>query len=82
VSGLVFMFCASELIFGGTEGVESRFHVLRSRTHFRWYRVRRVSFSSFALSDSFSAVLRASDPVFMFFAPGHVFGVRSFFHVL
>jgi hypothetical protein len=85
-SGLVFMFCASGLIFGGTEGVESCFHVLRSRTHFRWYRVRRVSFLSFALPDSFSAVARASDPVFMFFTPGHVFGVTegvtSFFHVL
>jgi ABC-type sulfate transport system permease subunit len=34
-SGLVLMFCAPELVFGGTEGVVSRFHVLRSRTHFR-----------------------------------------------
>jgi hypothetical protein len=34
-SGPVFMFCAPRLIFGGTEGVVSRFHVLRSRTHFR-----------------------------------------------
>jgi hypothetical protein len=29
-SGVVFMFCAPELIFGGTEGVGSSFHVLRS----------------------------------------------------
>jgi hypothetical protein len=34
-SGPVIMFCASELIFGGTEDIGSRFHVLRSRTRFR-----------------------------------------------
>jgi hypothetical protein len=34
VSGPVFKYCALRLIFGGTEGVGSRFHVLRSRTHF------------------------------------------------
>jgi hypothetical protein len=43
-SSSVFMFCASELIFGDTEGVESRFHVLRSQTRFRQCRVRRVPF--------------------------------------
>jgi hypothetical protein len=72
------MFCAPGLIFGGTERVGSRFHVLRSRTHFRRYRGRRVSFSCFALPDSFStetrrrvpfssfpAVLWASCPIFM-----------------
>jgi hypothetical protein len=32
--GPVFKYCALRLIFGGTEGVGSRFHVLRSRTHF------------------------------------------------
>jgi hypothetical protein len=31
----VFMLCASGLVFGGTEGVGSRFHVLRTRTYFR-----------------------------------------------
>jgi hypothetical protein len=31
----VFMFCTSGLIFGGAEGVGSRFHVLRSKTRFR-----------------------------------------------
>jgi hypothetical protein len=36
-SGPVFMFCALGLIFDGTEGVGSRFHVLRSRTRFRRY---------------------------------------------
>jgi hypothetical protein len=76
------MFCKPGFIFGGDEGVRSRFHVLRSQTHFRWYRGRRVSFLSFALPDSFSALPMASDPVFMFFAPGHVFSLRSFFHVL
>jgi hypothetical protein len=33
-SGPVFKFCAPGLICGGTEGVGSRFHVLRARTHF------------------------------------------------
>jgi hypothetical protein len=80
------MFCAPELIFGGTEGVGSRFHVLRSGTHFRQYRGRRVPFSCYALPESFSAVQRASGPIFMFCALGLVFGgtevVESFFHVL
>jgi hypothetical protein len=82
----VFMFSASGHIFGGTEGVGSLFHVLRSRTRFRQYRGRRVPFSRFALPDSFSAVPRASGPFFMFCAPGLVFdgteGVGSLFHVL
>jgi hypothetical protein len=57
------MFSAPELALGGTEGVESRFHVLR-----------RVPFSYFERPDSFSAVPWASDPVFIFFASEHVFG--------
>jgi hypothetical protein len=32
VSGPFFMFCATGLVFGGTEVVESHFHLLRSRT--------------------------------------------------
>jgi hypothetical protein len=86
VSGHIFMFCAPGLVFGGTEGVESRFHVLRSRNRFRRCRGHRVPFSYFALPDSLSAVARASGPVFMFCAPGLVFGgtegVLSLFHVL
>jgi hypothetical protein len=85
-SGAVFMFCAAELVFVGTDGVGSRFHVLRARTHFRRYRRRPVPFLCFALPDSFSAVPRASAPVFMFCAPGHFFcrtnGVGSCLHVL
>jgi hypothetical protein len=85
-SGPVFMFCAPGLIFGGAEDVGSRFHVLRSRTHFRRYRGRRDPFSSFALLDLFSTVPMASGPVFMFCAPGLIFGgtegLRSRFHVL
>jgi hypothetical protein len=73
-SGPVFMFCAPGLIFGGTERVRSHFHVLRSRTRFRRYRGRRVPFSCFARPVSFSAVPRASAPVFMFCTPGLVFG--------
>jgi hypothetical protein len=73
-SGLVFMYYAPGLILDGTEGVGSRFHVLRSQTHFRRYRGRPVPFSCFALLDIFSAVPRASGPVFMFCAPRLVFG--------
>jgi hypothetical protein len=58
---------------GGSEGVGSRFHVLRSRTLFRRYRGRRVPCSCFACLNSFSAVPRASGPVFMFCAPILVF---------
>jgi hypothetical protein len=82
----VFMCCAPGLIFGGIRGVQSRFHVLRARTHIQRYRGRQVPFSCFALLDSFSLVTRASGPVFMFCAPGLVFGgtegVGSRFHVL
>jgi hypothetical protein len=98
-SGPIFMFCTPELVFGcsecvgshfhvfdGAEGVGSRFKVLRSRNHFRRYRGRRVSFSSFGLPDSFSVVPSASGPVFLFCAPVLVFGgaecVGSRFHVL
>jgi hypothetical protein len=85
-SGPVFMFCAPGLVFHGTEGVGSRFQVLRSHTHFRRYREHRVSFSCFARQYSFSAVPRASTLVFMFCAPGLIFGgtegVRSRFQVL
>jgi hypothetical protein len=42
-SGPVFMFCAPGLIFDGTEGVGSSFHVLHSRSHFGQYRGRRES---------------------------------------
>jgi hypothetical protein len=85
-SSLFFMFCASGLVFGGTEGVGFRFHVLRSRTHFQRYRGCGVPFSCFALSDSFSVVPWASGPFLMFCAPGLFFGgtesVGSHFHVL
>jgi hypothetical protein len=80
------MFCATVLIMGGTEGVGSRFNVLCYRTRFRRYRGRQVLFAYFALRDSFSAIPRASGPVFMFCALGLVFedteGVGSSFHVL
>jgi hypothetical protein len=80
----VFMFCAPILNFSDTEGVESRFQVLRARTHFRRNRWRL--FSCFALTDMFLAVWRASGPVFMFYATELIFngtnGVGSRFHVL
>jgi hypothetical protein len=47
------MFCSPGLVFGEIEGVESHFHVLRSRTGFRRYRVGRLPFSCFARPDSF-----------------------------
>jgi hypothetical protein len=85
-SAPIFTFCAYGPISGGTVGVPSRFHVFCSRTCFRRYRGRRVPFSCFALSDSFSAVPWASGPIFVFCAPGLVFGciegVRPPFHVL
>jgi hypothetical protein len=64
----VFMFCAPGLIFDGTEGAGSRFPILRSRIRLGRYRARRVSFSCFALTNTFLAVPRASGPVFMFCA--------------
>jgi hypothetical protein len=73
-SGPVFMFCAPGLFFAGNEAVGSRFHVLRARTRFRPYRGHLVLFSCFARPDSFSRVTRPSGPVFMFSAPGLVFG--------
>jgi hypothetical protein len=69
VSSASVMFCAPRLIFDGTEGVLSRFHVLRALTHFRRFRGRRVPFSCFSGPDSFSAVPTASGPVFLFCAP-------------
>jgi hypothetical protein len=50
-SGPVLMFYAPGLVFGGTKGVGSHFHVLPSQTRFRWCGGRRVQFSCFALPD-------------------------------
>jgi hypothetical protein len=84
--GPVFIFCDSGLIFGGTEGVGSLFHVFRDRTHFVRYRRHWLPFSSFSLPDSFSALPRASNVVFLFCTLGLIFGVSegvgSCFHVL
>jgi hypothetical protein len=74
VSGPILMFCPAGLIFSGTEGVRSLFHVLRFGTNI-----------SAVLSDPFSSELSTSSSVFMFCAPGLVFGytegVRSHFHI-
>jgi hypothetical protein len=70
----IFMFCAPGLVFGGTEVAGSCFHILRSRSRFRRYRGRRVPFSRFAFSSSFSSVPREYGLAFMFCAPGPVFG--------
>jgi hypothetical protein len=70
----VFVFCAPEPVFDGTEGAESRFHVLLSKTHFRRYRERWVPFSTFTLPDPFWAVPRVLGTVLMFFSPGPVLG--------
>jgi hypothetical protein len=80
------MFCAPGHVFGGTEGVGSRFLFLCVRTHFRRYRGRLVPFLCFARPDSLSAVSSASVHVFISCAPGLNFGgtesVGSGFHVL
>jgi hypothetical protein len=76
-AGPILTFCAPRFIFDDTEGVRSCFHVSHSRTRFRRYRERQVPFSCFAISDSFSAVPRASGPVFIFCAPGLIFGVNE-----
>jgi hypothetical protein len=71
------MFCASGLVFGGTEGVGSRFMFCAPGLVFggnegAGYRFHvlcswsRFLLSSFALLDSFSAVSRASTPVLIF----------------
>jgi hypothetical protein len=52
-SGPIFMFCPSELVFGNTDDVSFRFHVLRPQTRFRRYRANQVPFSYFAIPDSF-----------------------------
>jgi hypothetical protein len=71
---------------GGTEGVDVNFHISRLQTRFRRYRGRQVKFSFFALPDSFWALLRASYPDFIFFAPGLMFGgtegTKSHFYIL
>jgi hypothetical protein len=86
VSGPIFMVCAPGHFFCDAECVGSRFLVLRARTHFWRKRGCRVSFSCFALLESFPAVLRASGPVFIFCAPRLVFGdtdgVGSSVHIL
>jgi hypothetical protein len=69
--------CAPGLVFGDAGCLGSRFHVFRAWTHFKRYRGRRVQFTCFALPDSFSSVPRASGPVFIFCAPGLVFGARG-----
>jgi hypothetical protein len=80
------MFCVPVLVFGGTEGVGFRFHVLAARNHFRRYRRRWVPFSCFAHMDTFLVVRRALGLVFMFNALELVFcgfeGVGFRFHVL
>jgi hypothetical protein len=85
VSGPVFIFCAPELVFGGTDSLGSHFHVLRSRNRFQRYRRSWVPFSCFALPDSFSAILWASSPFFLFCTPKLVFdstdSLGSHFHV-
>jgi hypothetical protein len=68
---------ASRTHFGRYRGRRSHFHVLPAQTRFRRYRGHRVPFLCFALADSFSAMPRALGPVFMFSAPGLVFGVTE-----
>jgi hypothetical protein len=62
-SCIIFKFCATGLVFDGTEGVRAHLHVLRYQTLFKRYRGRRCSFPSFALPGTFLAVSRESGPV-------------------
>jgi hypothetical protein len=73
VWGPVFNFNAPGRIFGGTEGIGSRFQVPRSQTHVRLYRGHQVKFSSSTPPNTFSAVLRVSGPTFKFRALGLIF---------
>jgi hypothetical protein len=68
-SGLIFMFYAPRLFFGGTEGADVNIYISRPWTRFRRYRGRRVPFSCFALTESFWALPSASGLIFMFCAP-------------
>jgi hypothetical protein len=85
-SSTIFMYCAPKHVLGGIGSVGSRFHVMRSRSHFWRYKGRRVPFSCFALPDSFSSEPRKSGPVLIFCAPGLIFGgtegAASRLHVL
>jgi hypothetical protein len=85
-SGPAFMFCSLGLFFGGSEGVEARFHVLRYRICFWRCEGRRLLFSCFALPNSFCALPRVSAFIFMFSAPELVFvgtyGIGSCYHFL
>jgi hypothetical protein len=72
----VFRFCAPVLVFSGCEGIMSRFHVLCSRTRFRWYRGRQHPLSCFALTNLFSAVPMVSGPILMFSLPDTFSAVR------
>jgi hypothetical protein len=91
----VFMFCASGLIFGSTEGAQVQFScfalpdsfsTVPRETNFQRYRGRQVQFSCFVLPDPFLVVPSASSLIFMICAPGLIFGgtdgIGSSFHVL
>jgi hypothetical protein len=69
----VFMFCASVLIFSGTDDAQSSFHVLPPGLIFGGTKDIGVSFLCFAIPDSFWAVPRASGSVFIFCAFGLIF---------
>jgi hypothetical protein len=71
------MFCAPRRVFGGTEGVESRFHVLRACIRFRPYRGRQVPFSCFARPNMFSAIPRVTVPFLYFALPNIFYAVPS-----
>jgi hypothetical protein len=72
-AGPVFMFYSSGLIFGNTEGVRSRFHVLSARLIFGGAEGVRSCFHVLRSRTCFSAVPSESDPIFMFCAPELIF---------
>jgi hypothetical protein len=72
-AGPVFMFYSSGLIFGDTEGVRSRFHVLSAILIFGGAEGVRSCFHVLRSRTCFSAVPSESDLVFMFCAPKLIF---------
>jgi hypothetical protein len=69
VSGPVFKFCVPGHVFGGTEGVGSRFHVLHALTYFRQNRGHRLSFSCFSFPDYFRRYRGCRVPFSCFASP-------------
>jgi hypothetical protein len=82
----VLKFCASRLVVSGTEGIGTRFLVLRARNHFEVTEGVGLHFHVWRALTHFRRYLGRRHPIFLFCAPGLVFGgtegVGSRFQVL